>query len=61
MVEWDDMTLFTVAEAAKLCRCSEQTIRRACRDERLTWFKLRANGRIRIPAFSLTDIAGRPT
>jgi excisionase family DNA binding protein len=57
-VAFKDTDLLTVREAAEICRCSEDTIRRACRDRKLAWFRLRDGGQMRIPAFSLEKLIG---
>jgi excisionase family DNA binding protein len=56
---FDQTDLLKVSEAAALLRVSESTIRRACREGRINWFRVRQpHGAIRIPIFGLEDLIG---
>jgi excisionase family DNA binding protein len=55
---WNDTDLLSVAEAARVLRCSRQTVYRACAEHRIRWFQLREGGQIKIPFFALADIVG---
>ena len=45
--------LLTVREVAAELRCSETTVRRAIREDRIPWFQLRPHGMIKVPFFGV--------
>ena len=50
---WDECSLLSVADTARVLHCSESTVRRAVREHRVVWVRLRPHGHIRILAGSL--------
>jgi len=58
MAERSAYDLLSVQEAARVLRCSPQTIYRACHENRIPWFRLRERGRIVVPYYGLEALIG---
>lgn len=53
---WNGVSLLTVREAARVLRCSPQTVYRAIKEGRVSAFRLREHGALRVPAFELEHL-----
>jgi excisionase family DNA binding protein len=45
--------LLSIRETAEILRCSETTVRRAVRERRIPWFRVRPRGQIKIPFYGV--------